>query len=234
MDMSRWLSDKFVEIIIVGQTLPPHVANEILRRTASGFRQSHPYYRHSQPLLTLRQQLGFPANEDPAQVLHWRQTWDCIDLYWLYNHHLLDGTGWCWPDGSIVYAGELEDYPLGAEIMDDCRRLAAAFPDLAMDVAVWGVYHPYGYPGSPLMDAPQSPWPQDFLDCVTAPSAGIMIGDGRAEAVEGDDPRFFERFGLPYAESVERAIHQFRAQPARWPDALIQGWIQHARAIGLA
>jgi hypothetical protein len=42
MDMSRWLSDKVVEAIVVGQALPPQSADEILRRTVSGFRRSNP------------------------------------------------------------------------------------------------------------------------------------------------------------------------------------------------
>ena len=232
-DIARWPSSKFVETIIVGQALPLHRAHEILRRTVSGFQRSNPFHPLPRQLLTLRQQLGFPTEENHIQMSEWSQTWSSIDLDWLSNHHLLDGTGWCWPDGSIVFAGELEDYPLGQELMNDCQRLAAAFPDLAMDVALWGFYSPYGFPGRPLMDAPQSPWPQDFLDSVTLPSAGIMIGDGRAEAVDGNDPRLFERFGLPYAESVELAIHQFRVHTRGLPDAVTQGWIEHARSIGL-
>jgi hypothetical protein len=233
-DIARWLSSKFVETIIVGQALPLNRAHEVLRRTVSGFRRSNPFHPHSPQLLTLRQQLGFPSTEAPLPMSEWTQTWGSIDLDWLSNHHLLNGTGWCWPDGSIVFAGELEDYPLGRELLDDCRRIAAAFPDLAMDVAFWGYLSPYGYRGCPLMEAPRSPWPQDFLDSVAEPSAGIMIGDGRAEAVDGSDSRLFERFGLPYAETVERAIHQFRAHEHGLPDAVLQDWIRHARTIGLA
>jgi hypothetical protein len=233
IDFSRWLSAKWVEVIVVGHPIPSQRANEVLRRTASGFRRKYPFHSHPPQLAALRQQLRFPANEEPGQISHWRSAWGALDLNWLHNHHLLDGTGWCWPDGSIVFAGELEDYPLGQEIMDDCQLLASAFPDLAMDVALWSYYSPYGYGGPPLLDAPQSPWPQDFLDCVTSPAAGIIIGEGRAEAVDGDDPRLFARFGLPCPESVERAIRQFREQTRGLPDTVVQAWIEHAHTVGL-
>ena len=168
LNFNHRFGPKRVEVIVAGERISPDRAQEIIRRTDTGF-QNLPfsisdYGRH------VRSMLGFPSEIDGASgearlgdetkdaVARWRTRWDAVDLEWLGNHQLLYAKGWCHADGTIALADELEDYPRASELLADCQRLATAFPDLVMHVAAWGTGR--SILGYPLMDAPESPWPQ--------------------------------------------------------------------------
>jgi hypothetical protein len=247
---------KRVEVIVAGERISPDRAQEIIRRTDTAFQKLlfpvSDYGRH------VRSMLGFPSEIDGVSdeerrgdetkdaVARWRTRWDAVDLEWLGNHQLLYAKGWCHADGTIALADELEDYPRASELLADCQRLATAFPDLVMHVAAWGTGR--SILGYPLMDAPESPWPQALLDSQPEPTFGFLIGNGAVEVVQGTDRRLFERFGLHYSRAVERTLSEMRrcageavretmfgdrAHNRGIPDKIIHDWLKRARSLGL-
>ncbi|MEZ5502423.1 MAG: hypothetical protein R3E50_07085 [Halioglobus sp.] len=203
---------KWVEVVIVGERLSAGRASEIIRRTDVGFcRQVFPVSEYGQ---TARAMVGFPnspeSNSDRLganrDIACWRALWGGIDLHWLHNAQLLHGIGWCHADGTIAFARELEDYPRACHLLEDCQLLATTFPDLVMHVAAWG--EEQTILGSPLEDAPRSPWPQTLLDSLTDPTLGFLIEEGKVDVVTGSNPWLFKRFGLDCPRAVEWAVSE--------------------------
>ncbi len=251
-NFNEQFGSKWVEVIIVGERLSTDRASEIIRRTEFGFRrQLFPVSEYGQ---TVRNMLGFPnapeSNSDRAiaddAIARWRALWGGINLQWLGNSQLLYARGWCHADGTIAFADELEDYPRANELLDDCRLLAAAFPDLVMTVAAWG--NDQTILGYPLMDAPESPWPQTLLDSQTDPTFGFLISDGTVQVLPGNNPWLFDRFGLNCSEAVEWAVRETRrcaketvsetafgnrGYDRGLPDSVIHDWRKRAQSFGL-
>lgn len=254
---------KQVEVIIVGAPLPPGRAAEVLRRTDLVFQ-----YLAYEPVgpygHAVRTQMGFPRQAErvpglaptqegaeakrkvKASISRWRADWGSVDLEWLFNHQVLGGRGWVHADGTIAMADELEDYPSGDELLSDCQSLAEAFPDLRLDVGVWG--HGEAVLGSPMVDAPPTPWPSDLSARVGPPTVGFLIEAGSVEVVEGTSPRLFQRFGSKCALAVERALTDVRrcrgganlasiyGEPGVGygvSDAVVEAWREVAQSLGL-
>ena len=255
-DMSQTAARKSVELVVVGERMKPSQAHEIIRRTDLVFKQLT-YYRVSGYGHAVRKLLGFPSSGGNAAVdtdrsddlrdavTSWRAIWGSIDLIWLFNHQVLGGTGWCQRDGSVCFADEIEDYPRALDIFGDCQRLAAAFPQLSMDVAMWGAEPLLD---QPLIDVPEGPWSRELRRKVSDPSVGFQIRKGEAKAIPGSDVRLFERFGLTIEGAPEIALRESRRckrQAVRetalgdrghelgLPDAVIHAWVTRARSLGL-
>lgn len=244
---------KWVEVVIVGKKLSAERASEIIRRTDGGFRmQLFPVSEYGQ---TVRDLVGFPnspeGNTDRPEandsIARWQAKWGGISPQWLGNSQLLYNRGWCHADGTIAFAAELEDYPRANELLEDCKLLAAAFPDLDMTVAAWG--EDKTILGFPLEDAPESPWPQTLLDCQIDPSFEFLISDGTAKVLPGENPALFKlRYGLDCPQAVEWALSESRrcAKEAvsetafgdrgyypGLPDRIIHDWRRRAQSLGL-
>ncbi len=244
---------KWVEVVIVGKQLSADRASEIIRRTDGGFQmQLFPVSEYGQ---TVRDLVGFPiapeSNPDHwaarDAVASWRARWGGISLKWLGNSQLLHNRGWCHVDGTIAFAGELEDYPRANELLEDCQLLAAAFPDLDMTVAAWG--DDKTILGLALEDAPESPWPQTLLENQIDPTFEFLISDGTAKVLPGEDPILFKRrYGLDCPKAVEWALSESRrcAKEAvsetafgdrgyypGLPDSIIHDWRVRAQSLGL-
>ncbi len=245
---------KQVEVIILGAPLTQERAAEVLRRTDLLFQ-----YLSYEPLgaygRAVRARLGFPCQKErvPGQahtaaeagaileikesIARWRGDWGALELEWLFNHQVLAGRGWVHGDGTIAMADELEDYPTGVELMEDCQRLAETFPDLSMDVAVWGGGETIL--GFPLIDAPKSPWPSELSGAVRSPTTGFLIGSGAVEVVDGANPRLFQRFEARPETAIERALSEARrcrgdAHGGHGvSDAVIETWRETSLALGL-
>lgn len=264
MKLSRMLTCKVAEVIILGRPLAPGRAQEIIRRTDLFFWGAHAFpdwmrggsKEYSRALDAL---LGYPSAERMARIAGlgasgrqrladvWRRRWGAIDLRWINNHQVMDATGFCHADGSVVFAGEEEDYPTGPEMLRDLRRIAQAFPDLSMDVAVW-CSAAGSMLGFPMTDALETPWPPELLARVSVPTVGFLVGNGDVATVRGFDRRLFAGFGLHYPQAVETALGETRRLGAMGvvetefghrdhrglPDAVLQGWAAKARALGLA
>ena len=94
---------KRIEVIVAGEGISPDRAQEIIRRTDTGFQKLlfpvSDYGRH------VRSMLGFPSEIDGAScearpgdetkdaVAQWRTLWGAVDLEWLGNHQLLHAKG---------------------------------------------------------------------------------------------------------------------------------------------
>ena len=118
-DIARWVPDrKQVDVVIVGDTVDSDLAREIIRRTDGGFPKRLGYFRPSEYGLLVRRLVGYPIGMDAItgekrhwtevepEIARWRERWRSIDLSWLGNWQVMGGQGWCWPDGSICFAGE--------------------------------------------------------------------------------------------------------------------------------
>ncbi len=263
MKLSRMLTCKVAEVVILGRPVAPDRALEIIRRTDLFFRSEHRFadwMRGSNQAYCrgLDEALGYPSadrmdripgldREDRGKLARaWRRRWGAIDLHWIGNNQVIDATGFCHPDGSVVFAGEKEDYPTGPEILRDLRRIAAAFPDLSMDVAVW-CSADGSMLGFPMTDALETPWPPELLARVAVPTVGFLLREGEVTTVRGFDRRLFAGFGIRYPQAVERVLQETRRLAASavtdsafgprdrpgLPDAVLQGWITRARSLGL-
>jgi hypothetical protein len=115
-----------------------------------------------------------------------------------------------------------------------------------MHVAAWG--EDQTILGSPLEDAPESPWPQTLLGSQTDPTFGFLIEHGKVDVVTGINPWLFERFGLDCPRAVEWALGESRRCTKELvsetafgtcgfyrglPDSVIQDWRKKARSLGL-
>lgn len=245
VDLARALSAKRVNVIILGAPVTPDRAGDMIGRTDIAFGLLR-YIPPNELVRDLRARLGFPRQPDhrpgvrmprdailEAKIARWRHAWGAIELDWLFNNQLLDGQGWCHPDGSIAFADELEDYPSALEMLDDCRQLAVNFPDLVMDVAAWG--DDGSILGYPLHDAPPAPWPAALRLAARSPRVGFLIGGGVVDVVDGRDPRLFRRYGLPLSRAVEAALRDTRRnrQGRAIPPGMIASWHRRALAKGL-
>lgn len=255
VDLLRAFSAKRVEIVLLGDRVTPDRAYEIIRRTDLLFRHLK-YFPVSDAGQALRKRLGFPDAVDFAAaaiprdalkhaIADWRNQWSSLDLEWLVNRTLLDGTGWCHGNGTLAFADELEDYPTGEELFNDCRRLVNAFPDLALDIAAWG--HGPTMLGYPMLDAPPGQWSAEQIDLVAPPTLGFMLHQGHVAAVSGNDPRLFQRYGLNYGQAVETSLREAlrratatitagleEIDPAsRVPENVLKDWVERARTLGL-
>jgi len=234
IDPNRLVSGKRVDVVVLGARIAPALASGILQRTDIVFKKLHflPLDAYGR---AVRDRLGFPrqapsppghapAPPDPdtdAAIARWRQAWGSIDLAWLINHQVLGGRGWCHSDGTIALVDELEDYPLGSEVLEDCRRLAGAFPDLRMDVALWsGERTILDYP---VMDAPEAPWSPELLASTRSPTIGFLIADGQVEVVLGSNPRLFQQLGLQPWEAPEVALREVRRRQREARVASVHG-----------
>jgi hypothetical protein len=239
--VAQVLRAKFVEVVMLGDPIAPDLAWEVIRRTDLVFRRltRTPVAPADR---ALRDRLGFPGDAAPVRtVQRWRRRWGSIDLQWLGNNRILHGDGWCHPDGSIALAGELEDYPRADEVLQDCRRIARAFPTLVIDVALWGSGP--SILGKPLCDAPDTPWPARMWRDAPVPSIGFLLAGGAVRVVAGTDPRLFGRLGLTPGQAAEAALRGHRlgfhrpgpqGGAAEVPPRIAGHWAVLARDLGLA
>jgi hypothetical protein len=263
MKLSQMFNVKVAEVVILGQPVTAACAQEIIRRTDLYFWFDHAfahrfpavvsdYHRAVDDALNYpsAHRLGLVRDLDPARaerVLRlWRRRWQAIDLKWITNNQVLHGRGFCHPDGSVGFAGEIEDYPTGPELLRDLRLLARAFPELSMDVAVW-CSAGASMLGFPMEDALESPWPPELLARVAVPTVGFLVGGGEVTTLRGFDARLFARFGLRFPQAAELALSEARRTDGlatqasafglrNWrglQDAVVNGWIAKARALGL-
>ncbi len=262
--LSSLLTDKIAEIVILGPSVAPDLALEIMRRTDGFFWGNHqfPTWQRGgskEYSMALDEAFAYPSGARLARLATlddrqrdrlptiWRRRWGSIDLRWLRNHQIMNGSGFCHPDGSVAFVGELEDYPTGPEVLNDLRRLSSAFPGLAMDVAVWCTAG-QSMLGFPFHDGLETAWPPELLARVAEPTVGFLVKAGNVTVVRGFDRRLFAARGLRYPQALEMALHETR----RLDEALVHesafarrdhrglrddvlyGWIDCARALGLA
>lgn len=263
MKLSRMLTCKVAEVVILGRPVAPTRAQEIIRRTDLFFWGTHHFpdwMRGGNQIYckAVEEALNYPSATRLARLNGlddagkakladaWRRRWGAIELRWFNNHQVMDATGFCHPDGSVVFAGEEEDYPTGPEMLRDLRRIARAFPDLSMDVAVW-CSAAGSMLGFPFTDALETAWPPELIARVAVPTVGFLVAGGDVTTVRGFDHRLFAGFGIRYPQAVERALHETRRLEAfrvvetefgrrDWyglPDEVLHGWIAKARALGL-
>lgn len=263
MKLSRILSSKIAEVVILGQPLAVNRALELIRRTDSFFWGKHafpPWQRGGNQgyCRALDSALGYPSAERLARLSElddrsrerlphiWRRRWGAIKLRWFSHHQIMNASGFCHPDGSVAYVGELEDYPIGTEILQDLRLLATAFPDLTMDVAIW-CSAGQSMLGFPYTDALETPWPPELLARVSVPTVGFLVTGGEVTVVRGFDLRLFAGRGLRYPQALEVALNETRRLSActvvesafahrdqnGLPDEVLNIWIEKARALGL-
>ncbi len=257
--LSQMLTAKFVELIIIGQPVAPGTAVEIIRRTDTFFRGGwHPSW-DSEYERNLRAAFGLPGRRHPADAprpdlatqatatARWRRKWGCLDLRWMSTNQIAAGTGFCNPDGTLAFAGELEDYANGLELLHDFRMIALAFPHLTFDVAVWGDQR-VSMLGLPMFDALETPWPPELTAQVAMPTLGFLVRQGRVAVVRGFDQRLFQPYSLGYPQAAELALRELRRldaarteatgfgqrQAPGLPDKILMGWLAHARQLGLA
>lgn len=264
MKLSQMLTDKFAEVVILGRSLAPTRALEVIRSTDTYFRGRHDFpvwMRGSNQdyCRALDEAFCYPGAARLSRITAlddagkaklcdvWRRRWGAIDLRWIMNHQVLDGSGFCHSDGSVAFVGELEDYPTGPEVLQDLRRIARAFPDLSMDVAIWCTAG-NSMLGLPFTDALETPWPPELIARVAVPTVGFLVRDGDVITVRGFDQRLYAGFGIRYPQAVERALQEVRRLAAcrviesgfaprnhpGLPDEVLRGWIAKARALGLA
>lgn len=263
MKLSRILTDKRAEVVILGQPLGESRALEIIRRTDGYFQGAHawPTWRrgfNQAYCRALDEAFGYPSAERLGRIGGlddrnrdrlpgvWRRRWGAISLRWIGNHQILFAGGFCHPDGSVAFVGELEDYPTGPEVLRDLRALAAAFPDLTMDVAIWCTFG-RSMLGLPYTDALETAWPAELLARVAEPTVGFLLKSGEVTVVRGFDPRLFAAHKLRYPGALELALGEQRRLRANLvlesafarrdfpglPDEVLRGWIDKARALGL-
>ncbi len=245
-----WSYEKHAAWVIYGPPVAPELAGEILRRTDSIFMSegaSTPYKRNIQRLLGVPRPDDFDASREMAAdgyfaaLRRYVTTWGLLGAghdQWMPAPMLLQndivgaGRGWCYPDGTIAMAGEVErGYP--DSILAECEMLAHAFPELTMSIAYWGSHE------------------------VDAPTMGFKVADGRAVPTRGDDSTLFGEFGrLMYWSTISSAAEKAAqkassgltttsrfgdrsdgdAGPASpgVPDDVIDVWLDKARSLGLA
>lgn len=176
----------------------------------------------------------------------WCDRWGALDTAFLFNQQIAWGTGFCHPSGEIVWAEEVARYPSGTDLLRDLRLIAAAFPDLSMDVAVW-CDRRGAMLGFPYQDMPEGQLPADLLAKVAEPTVGFLLRGGAVTVVRGFDRRLFGDFGLRYPAAVERALAETRRLQAINPateetglkvrtwltETVQQDWAAKARALGL-
>jgi hypothetical protein len=176
----------------------------------------------------------------------WCDHWGAIDTTFIFNQQIAAGKGYCHPGGEIVYADEVARYPSGLDLLRDLRRIAEAFPDLSMDVAVWCDIRG-SMLGFPFTDAPETNWPPELLGQVAEPTVGFLMRAGVVTPVRGFDRRLFSTYGLRYPEAAQHALNATRRLQTAAPneaefglsvrhwltEAVIEAWAAKARALGL-
>lgn len=263
MKLSRMFTDKRAEVVILGQRLGQSRALEIIRRTDGYFQGKHEFLAwqrgfNQEYCRALDEAFGYPSaerlgrlgglddrNRDRLPKI-WQRRWGAISLRWIASHQILFAGGFCHPDGSVADVGELEDYPTGPEVLHDLRVLAAAFPDLTMDVAIWCTFG-RSMLGFPYTDGLEAAWPSELLARVAEPTVGFLLNAGEVTVVRGFDRRLFAAYELRYSEALEVALQEqrrlrdnlvleFAFARRDYPglhDEVLQGWIDKARALGL-
>lgn len=246
-----WSYEKHARWVIYGPPTTPELACEILRRTDVIFKAERGWSPYTRNILRL---LGVPLPDDfdPDREMAEDGYFAALRRYvtksgligashdqWMPTPMLLQNNmvgfdrGWCYADGTIAMAGEVErGYP--DSILSECKLLSDAFPDLKMSIAYWGNYK------------------------VDAPTMGFKIADGRGIPTRGDDPTLFGEFGpLMYwstiSSAAEKAAQKARSQLATTsrfgdltpddcapgsvalsvPDEVMEAWIEKARSLGL-
>lgn len=251
--IERLPTDKTVEIVIIGRPVSSDRASEIIRRTDFLFfarKRSLSDYA-----LNVRRAVGFPeprSGEDPngaayrARLLEFRLKWGSVPLNWLSNAMVLAHDGWCHPDGTIALVETSGRYPLATDYFDDCLALAEAFPDLELDVAIWGPWRIL--PHVKIEYAPRSPWSDELKQQVQHPTFGFSVQSGQVSVVDGRDWPVMMRRASALTELVETTLETCRRQRLAStsetcfgdrngrhgvPDQFVQPWLDHARILGL-
>ncbi len=227
MRLSQMLTCKFAEVVVLGRSLAPARAREVIRRTDMYFQHDHrlpaggTIAADRDYFSALDDALNYPSarrlaalsgiDEAGAHRLvgAWRRRWQVVGLQWLGNTQVWRGEGFCHADGSVAGAWEISDYPTGPELLDDLRRIAMAFPDLTMDVAVWCSFGT-SMLGFPMLDALETAWPPELSSRVAVPTVGFLVGGGKVTPVRGFDRRLFAGLGLNYRQAAERALAETR------------------------
>jgi hypothetical protein len=239
-DVCRTPADKHASWVIYGASVAPDAAHEIIRRTDTFFHscKSASVYQYE-----VRRLLGAPRDSDyfwmnaagdesyDTEQLHrdceaFRVRWGLLSVETLANAQVAIGLGWCFADGTIGIVEELDGWSHPRSIRDECKLLANAFPQLAFSIAYWG------------------------RGGQEAPTAGIMVRNGRVDGVAGDDPVLFRDFGCAdwrqakesaqrahdaaRSRNIARSRYGDRGDSSGLPDSVIESWIAKAREVGTA
>lgn len=257
--------------LILGDRLPPERAIELIRISDRFFWGAEAETTYE---ATVKRLLGVPLLGDYDRLLSdgrfdgtdmlgleaaqksFQARWGAVSWDFLGCAQIGHATGWCYPDGTIARADEFDGWVYPNEIFDDGAALAAAFPELAMSVVVWGNGRLFAN-GLMLHEAPEGPWSDELRDAVLAPSHGFVVRGGRIDGVRGDDPDLFGGYGYATALDAIEATFQahrrldgkgvvetrFGDRARRWdggsaprtglPDAVIDGWVRIAQDRGL-
>lgn len=133
--------NKWVQLVINGDTISEEQALEIIRRTDSAFYgemsgNNHDFITEANKILK-KPKMDYENIEKYIQEEKlWKEKWKLVnDLNYLKNNWVscswIGGChGWCHPDGTIGFCNNIGKYPEVKEIYDELSILGKEFPFL--------------------------------------------------------------------------------------------------------
>lgn len=228
MDLLARGLPKWPQMLTTGAPVTADQAREIIRRTDRFLVEGHggndvDWGRKMAKRLRVpyfHDWLNSKAVEDLhaywAMADRWRVAWGAVRTQYVRNCWLSSSYihGWCWPDGTIVFTGNVGKWPSVGDVLDDWRMLAEAFPFLTLAATLMG--------GEDCEDNRQ-------------PVVTILVEDGAASLAEGS-LQHHERFPkAPPPEEDELPIEDFSLQNEHGPipEEWYTAWEQYAASIQL-
>jgi len=149
---------KWPQMVVSGQTVTVDQAKEIIRRTDAFFTMGFGGNDREYDLLVRLvlgkpiifewdrravRDLGFdvPDKTNWQEESGWAEKWDCIDTgyvtnAWISSSFIYGPHGWCHPDGRIGFTDNVGKWPSVEAVLDDWKKLAAAFTFLDVGVTL--------------------------------------------------------------------------------------------------
>lgn len=144
-------------MLVTGLPVTVDQAREIIRRTDSFFRgeygNDHDFIARVEATLGIPHDYSLGDNPEICSYekwkeLHgsWSKKWGLVNLECVYNSWIsaYEPNGWCYPDGSICWAGNVGRWPTVKDVFSDWVALSQAFPFLDIGVTLMneGPYPP--------------------------------------------------------------------------------------------
>lgn len=196
---------KWPQLIIVGEDIPVEIAKEIIFRTDDFLTDASDYsggnakdfnklYRAKSGLHLFNDEVEGKSfqrtNYDKQERL--REILDFVHLGYVYNRWASSAfaygpTGFCSPEGKILFTHNIGKYPSTEEVYNDFVEIAKAFPMLDMKAALYDL--------ESCQDEDENGNPKQFL-------VGFIIKNGEV-TITGED------LFLHLDERVENASYNF-------------------------
>lgn len=148
MDILDRALPKWPQMLVWGERINPSLALEIIRRTEMFFLglggNDHEYNDRWWKRFHYPQYKDFSGQPEQYKKhrearSNWIREWGYLDAEYIYNawistSFIFGPHGWCWPDGTIAFDGNVGKWPTGHELYAEWKAVAEAFPALNMTV----------------------------------------------------------------------------------------------------